>query len=354
MVRRTLQRSSECQPCFPGSFSQSFHPPVKPESRAVECDAFYTGTYRALGNNPPDDRGRDTISAVRDLAANVLLHRRRARNSRRAVGRKHLSIDVPGRSMNAQPRNHQLTDVPSRSRRPKSSSRFAISDHVSRQPLLLLLRFLPDHILVAIPHTLALVRLRWAVRSDLGCRLPDPLLVRTSDDDLSLGGSLDGYISRTRILDGVRKSKRKIQHPSLHLRPVSDADKAQLPCESAADASDHIRYQRPRSAGLSHTTRYALPWPTHHRSILVDDIDRSVHMHPKTALRPLDRNRPVPDCDINVGRNTYGHLRYSRHLDFSGAMRRRRQSRHRGPPRGPGDRSSGPSTSRRSRPRARP
>ena len=177
--------------------------------------------------------------------------------------------------------------------------------------LLLLLRFLSANILAGILDTLALVRLRWSVCSNLRRSLPYSLFVSPPHDNPSLARSLNEYILGTPILDRVRKSQRQIQNTTLHSSPISHPYELQLLLEAIADTRHHVRYQRSSGSRLRKPTGCITSGPACHNSVLLGHVDGCMNTHPKLTSWPLYRNFSRPNCYIHASGNTDRHLRDS-------------------------------------------
>src|SRR5437016_4625787 len=113
---------------------------------------------------------------------------------------------------------------------------------------LLLLAFLAANRLVAILDPLALVRLGWAERADLGGDLADPLAIGAADRDRGRPLADDLHVLGDRINDIVAVAELQGEGAALHRGPVADAIDVEVAGEAGGDAGHHVVDQRPRRA----------------------------------------------------------------------------------------------------------
>src|SRR3569623_2608817 len=182
---------SELEAGFAGGFRQGLHSALVEVTAAVEDHFLDLGCLATLGDQLANGLSRILRTAVLDRALDVLVEGRGCgqRPPRRVVD--DLCVDVLVGAMNAQtgatigPGLDRLANA-----RLAPFSSLLTDGHLWRS--LLLLAFLTCDVFADVTDTLALVRLRLAVGTDIGGHLADLLLVDTRDGDLGLRRSGDG------------------------------------------------------------------------------------------------------------------------------------------------------------------
>src|SRR5690606_29494121 len=114
------------------------------------------------------------------------------------------------RAVNREAMYTQLGDFPAGRNCTTQTGDFLV--HNSSLPArLFLLGFFDDDAFVGIAHTLAFVRLGFAISADFSSHLANDLLVGALDDDLGLSGTLYLDASGHAVNDVMRKTKLQLQ-----------------------------------------------------------------------------------------------------------------------------------------------
>src|SRR5690606_20306079 len=248
-----------------------------------------------------------------------------------AFRRNDACVDVRVRPVNRQAMYAQFGDFPASGDRTTQTGCFLV--HNSSLPArLLLLGFFEDDAFVGITHTLALVGLRLAVRTNLRSQLTDDLLICTLDDDFRLAVAFGFHTSGELVNDVVGETELQLQSIALNLGAETHTDEVQTALETFADASDHVVHQGTGSTrhrlGLTRIVGYSKC----KLIIFLTDDDIASQFLGQCTQRALNDDLASADRCFNTLGQLDGVLGYTRHLvdllrPRSTALRRRRLQR---------------------------
>src|SRR5664279_638304 len=169
---------------------------------------------------------------------------------------------------------------------------------------------LAEDLLAEVAHTLALVRLGLADRSDVGGHLADDFLVDAPDDHSGLDWYLEGDAFRRIDDHRVAEAQRHAQLVRRNrLGAIADADDLELFAEPIGDADDHVVDERARETVQRAALAQIVGALDQQLGVVTANRDDAGQITAQGALRALHRD-PVADAAVD------GDIDAARHRDW--------------------------------------